>query len=193
MPHFTIEKKLGKSVSLETWGLEEKNYGLCTIHRAENTDDENRLISICKALNQINSFLPIILPLHPRTKNILKSLGQLELLSDVKLVDPLTYMETQRIEMGASIILTDSGGMQKEAFFHKVPCITLRDETEWVETVELGWNRVIGAEENVILSTYDMVKKEKLDNSDAKPYGDGDSANKIVKKLLNDINLFTKR
>ena len=64
---------------------------------------------------------------------------------------------------------------------------------EWVETVELGWNRVIGAEENVILSTYDMVKKEKLDNSDAKPYGDGDSANKIVKKLLNDINLFTKR
>ena len=174
-------EKARKSVSLETWGLEEKNYGLCTIHRAENTDDENRLISICKALNQINSFLPIILPLHPRTKNILKSLGQLALLSDVKLVDPLTYMETQRIEMGASIILTDSGGMQKEAFFHKVPRITLRDETEWVETVELGWNRVIGAEENVILSTYDMVKKEKLDNSDAKPYGDGDSANKIVK------------
>ena len=175
------QKKAKETVGLEKWCLDEKGYALCTIHRAENTDDKNRLQSILNALNTINKTLPVILPLHPRTKKIISKSSFSNLLSNLKVIDPVSYIETQRLEMGAKLILTDSGGMQKEAFFHKVPCITLRDETEWVETVQAGWNQVVGASSSKIIECFEtiQVQEEKFEF-----YGDGNAASKIVDHLI---------
>ena len=177
------QKKAKETVNLEQWGLTEKDYALCTVHRAENTDDQNRLESIFQALNTINKTLPVILPLHPRTKKIISKSSFSNLLSNLKVIDPVSYIETQRLEMGAKLILTDSGGMQKEAFFHKVPCITLRDETEWVETVQEGWNRVTGASETCILDSFENYS---IPEKHLNFYGDGQSASKILQTLLNE-------
>jgi UDP-GlcNAc3NAcA epimerase len=167
-------------IQLSAWRLEEKQYALCTIHRAENTDDPKRLESIFKALRVINKTCPVVLPIHPRTKNIIEKLGHQDWLDDFSVLEPQPYLETQRLEMGAEVILTDSGGMQKEAYFHGVPCVTLRDETEWVETVDMGWNKVVGADEGKIL---DAFEKRCLPTLKQQPYGDGFSADEIVRLL----------
>ena len=174
------QKKAKETVSLEKWSLEEKGYALCTIHRAENTDDKNRLHSILNAHSQISKTLPIILPLHPRTKKIISESSFADLLTFLNVIDPISYIETQRLEMSAKVILTDSGGMQKEAFFHKVPCITLRDETEWIETVQAGWNQVVGASTTKIMECIEtiQIQEGKFDF-----YGDGNAASKIVDYL----------
>ena len=175
------QKKAKETVNLEQWGLTEKDYTLCTVHRAENSDDPNRLRSIFHALNTINKTLPVILPLHPKTRKIISQSSFAHLLSTLKVIDPVSYIEIQRLVMGAKLILTDSGGIQKEAFFHKVPCITLRDETEWVETVESGWNRVTGASETGILDSFENYS---IPEKHLNFYGDGQSASKILKTLL---------
>jgi UDP-GlcNAc3NAcA epimerase len=134
-----------------------------------------------KALVTINKTLPIILPLHPRTKKIIKESSFSDLLSSLRVVNPVSYIETQRLEMGAKLIFTDSGGMQKEAYFHKVPCITLRDETEWVETVNSGWNKLAGTKEDEIIKCYENVV---MPSAAQKLYGDGTSSSLIVNVLL---------
>jgi UDP-GlcNAc3NAcA epimerase len=174
------QKKAKDTVNLEKWGLTEKDYALCTVHRAENTDDQNRLQSIFKALNVINKTLPVILPLHPRTKRMLSESSFSNLLSSLKVVDPVSYFETQRLEMSAKLILTDSGGMQKEAYFHGVPCITLRDETEWVETINSGWNSLTGVSESKILKCFENLT---IPNEFIKLYGDGGSSKRIINNL----------
>lgn len=176
-------EKARELVSLEKWDLDEKDYVLCTVHRAENTDDPYRLESIFKALNTINKTLPVILPLHPRTKKIVTQSSFSDLLSTLKIVDPVSYIETQRLEMGAKLILTDSGGMQKEAFFHKVPCITLRDETEWTETVDSRWNNVVGSSFDKIITAFNNYFKPAEQRN---YYGNGTSASKILQTLLNE-------
>ena len=176
------QKKAIETVSLEKWGLVENAYALCTIHRAENTDDPNRLQSIIKALVTINKTLPIILPLHPRTKKIIKESSFSDLLGLLKVIEPVSYLEIQRLEMSAKIILTDSGGMQKEAYFYKVPCITLRDETEWVETIEAGWNQLAGASFEEIIDCFRNPGKPKEESLGI--YGDGQAAMKIMRELL---------
>lgn len=175
------QKKAKETVSLEKWGLAEKAYALCTVHRAENTDDKHRLQSIFNALDQINKTLPIILPLHPRTRKIISESSFSDLLRTLKVVEPISYIETQRLEMGAKLILTDSGGMQKEAFFHNVPCITLRDETEWVETVQSGWNQIVGASTLKILECFETIQ---IPDDRFKFYGNGMASSKIVDHLL---------
>ena len=177
------KSKAKETVNLEKWGLDEKGYALCTIHRAENTDDQNRLESIFQALREISKIMPIILPLHPRTKKIISESSFSDLLSTLKVVDPLSYIETQRLEMGAKLILTDSGGMQKEAFFHKVPCITLRDETEWVETTDSGWNKLVSANADKIV---DVFSETQAPEEQLKYYGDGQSASRIFNTLMNE-------
>lgn len=174
------QKKAAETVSLSKWELEEKQYALCTLHRAENTDDQLRLESILSALRQINKTTTVVLPLHPRTRNQLAKNGKQHLLDGLLILDPVPYLEMLRLEMGASTILTDSGGVQKEAFFHKVPCITLRDETEWVETVTSGWNSLAGADCNTILAAFMHIQKPM--NAPAF-YGDGKSALKIIERL----------
>lgn len=176
-------KRAKNTVSLKDWKLREKNYVLCTVHRAENTDRPERLISIFTALQEINKSLSVVLPLHPRTQNLVRNWGASKLLESLTILEPVSYLEMQRLEMGAKVILTDSGGMQKEAYFHGVPCITLRDETEWVETVDLGWNQLVGANSERILDAY-IQSIGTLPPPKIPVYGSGDAATKCVEYLL---------
>jgi len=140
-----------KSKILEILNLKPKEYYLATVHRAENTDNYERLKDIMTALSQLDK--PVIFPMHPRTKNKIKEYNLESLLKTVQVIDPVGYLDMINLEKNAKAILTDSGGIQKEAFWLKVPCITLRDETEWVETVKFGWNTLVGANcKNIIES-----------------------------------------
>lgn len=170
-----------EQVDLSEWGLSEGKYSLCTLHRAENTDDPARLASIFEALAVINRSSPVVLPLHPRTANLLRKQGREDLLSGLTLLEPQPYLAMQRLEMGAHAILTDSGGVQKEAYFHEVPCITLRDETEWVETVSLGWNQVVGADRERIVTAFETLATPS--KHDKAIYGSGEASATIVSHL----------
>jgi len=152
---------------------------LCTIHRAENTDDENRLISIFEALNEIAKEKQIILPLHPRTKKIIANLKLP--IQNLTIIDPVGYLEMVWLISHASMVMTDSGGLQKEAFFFQKPCITLRDETEWVELVEHNFNVLAGADKKKIVGTYRSHQFN--DNFNLNLYGNGQASAKIVQAL----------
>ena len=169
-----------KTFSLHNKGLREKEYALCTVHRAENTDDSKRLTSIFQALQEINKELQVVIPLHPRTKGILNQTCDPNLLENLTVIEPLSYLEMQRLEMGARIILTDSGGMQKESYFHGVPCITLRDETEWVETVKEGANILVGSGKDKIL---EAVQNINFNITATGLYGNGDASLRILKEI----------
>lgn len=167
--------------SLDAWGLTDQGYALCTLHRQENTDAPARMEGILAALCAIALDLPVVLPLHPRTRQRLQQKHNFVALNGITLIDPLPYFEMQRLQMGARVILTDSGGVQKEAYFHGVPCITLRDETEWVETVESGWNQIAGSDQLNILAAFRNAQCPA--NSTTPCYGQGDSAARIVDML----------
>ena len=156
-----------------------KEFVLSTIHRAENTDNDKRLSSILSGLNFIAKSTPIILPLHPRTKNIIKK-GSFDI-NNLTIVEPIGYLEMIYLIQRSKVVMTDSGGLQKEAFFFKKPCITLRDETEWVELVKGGFNTLVGANEKLIKNafknqTYNMDFNFNL-------YGEGRACKNIVEKL----------
>lgn len=126
---------------LRRLGLSSKSYVLVTVHRAENTDDRQRLGVIVDALERVAKSLPVVWPLHPRTRQALEQCGRLHSTGEqIHLINPVGYLDMVQLEKYAALVATDSGGVQKEAFFHRVPCVTLRDETEWVELVEEGWN-----------------------------------------------------
>ena len=175
------QERAKEQVSLESLQLQEKAYALCTLHRQENTDDPARLNSILSALRSIAQDMPVVLPLHPRTKAKLAQHNNSDALKGLTILGPVPYLEMQRLQMSAQLILTDSGGMQKEAYFHQVPCITLRDETEWVETVEAGWNQLVGANENAIMQAARNAKAPETTQSLL--YGNGNAAIKIVELL----------
>jgi UDP-GlcNAc3NAcA epimerase len=172
-------KKLAKKPSCNI----EKKYILCTVHRAENTDNIERLKSIFEALDEIAKEKQIILPLHPRTKKIVQNL-QLNI-KNLTLIDPVGYLEMVWLIDNCELVMSDSGGLQKEAYFFKKPCITLRDETEWVELVEIGVNKLVGANKSKILEAYKNDSKFNIENSKLDLYGDGKASEKIVKGLLN--------
>ena len=159
-----------------------EDFILCTVHRAENTDDEKRLRNIFEALNEIAIQTQVILPLHPRTKKILENLKVN--IHNVTLIDPIGYLEMVWLIDNCSLVMTDSGGLQKEAFFFKKQCITLRDETEWVELVECGANTLVGADKEKILEAYKNNSKFKIQNSKLDLYGRGKASEKIIKELL---------
>ncbi len=164
----------GKSSIINNLQVAKNEYILTTIHRAENTNDINRLKNIIEALNE--SGKTVILPIHPRTKKYINDYG-LKFSENIKLIDPVGYLEMINLEMNSEKIVTDSGGVQKEAFFLKKPCITMRDETEWVETVENGWNRVVGTDKNKILdSIVNFYPKQQQKDI----FGDGKAANQIL-------------
>ena len=168
-------------VSLDAFQLSHQNYALCTLHRQENTDDPVRLDNILSAMREIAKELPLVLPLHPRTKHKIEQQHKADALNGITVLEPLPYLEMQRLHMGARLILTDSGGVQKEAYFHQVPCITLRDETEWVETVEAGWNQLVGGNSEQILSAWRSANP--LSGQTDNLYGDGNAAEKVVIEL----------
>jgi UDP-GlcNAc3NAcA epimerase len=159
-----------------------KLYFLATVHRAENTDKKENLEQILSAFSQIASpHIPVILPLHPRTREYIRKFDLQKIISNsVKIIEPIGYLDMILLEKNANIIFTDSGGMQKEAYFQRVPCITLRNETEWTETVSAGWNQLVGHETENILKAVSLVNKPKTDIQD---YGDGNSAEKIIEIL----------
>lgn len=164
-------------------GLSPKKYVLATVHRAENTDHADRLGAIVDALIETANLLPVVWPLHPRTKAVLQKMGQLDrLASKVHLTEPLGYLDMVQLEKFAALIVTDSGGVQKEAFFYQVPCVTLRDETEWVELVEAGWNRLAPpVDTHLINKTIEAALGSR--GRHVSPYGQGDAAIRIVNEL----------
>lgn len=155
---------------------------LATVHRAENTDDVFRLESIMEGLNNIGSDCPVILPLHPRTQ---KKLGNTERYKNIRFIEPVPYFDILTLLSHCNAVLTDSGGMQKEAYFFNKPCVTLRDETEWVELVDGGHNVLAGADVDKICSSYSIQIDKKHDWND-QLYGDGHAAEKIVDILVRD-------
>ncbi|MFN4219613.1 MAG: non-hydrolyzing UDP-N-acetylglucosamine 2-epimerase [bacterium] len=172
-----------KSNILEKLNLKPKEFILCTIHRAENTDNKERLKSIFLSLIEIaNNGILVIFPMHPRTKNVFNSLGYSinSLPNNLRIIEPVSYFDMLVLEKNAKAILTDSGGVQKEAFFFRVPCVTLREETEWVETVETGWNVLAGCELERIVQAALEPKKGK---SNVWPYGDGKAGVRIIKEV----------
>lgn len=159
-----------------------QDFILCTIHRAENTDDEIRLKSIFKSLNEIAKEKQVILPLHPRTKKILENL-KLDI-SNLTIIDPVGYLEMVWLIDNCDFVMTDSGGLQKEAYFFEKQCITLRDETEWVELVECGANSLVGADKEKILEAYQSNSKFSFNDSKLDLYGGGKASENILKELL---------
>lgn len=172
----------------ETHGIRPGAYCLATIHRAENTDDPGRLATIVEALSAFAADVPVVLPLHPRTRGVLAKAGRLETLERaVVLVEPQAYLAMVQLEKYAALIATDSGGVQKEAFFYHVPCVTLRNETEWTELVEAGWNRLAPPVDtaSVLASLRTGLGST---GRDIAPYGAGDAAKRIVRQLAIDLN-----
>lgn len=167
--------------------LTPQGYVLATIHRAENTDHPERLAAIVDALVSTSRQLPVVWPLHPRTRAVLQKTGKLDALAThVKLIDPVGYLDMVQLEKFAALIATDSGGVQKEAFFYQVPCVTLRDETEWVELVEAGWNRLVPpVDADAVHRTIENSLGQR--GANVQPYGAGDAAQRIVANLANGL------
>ena len=148
---------------------------LITIHRAENTDDPLRMKNIVDALNESDA-LPGILPLHPRTRKTMDSMG-LRFRDHIRVIEPVGFLQMLALEDACTCIVTDSGGVQKEAYFFQKPCITLRDQTEWVETVEAGWNRIVGADKEKIT---DALKTLSVPDTYNPLYGNGNTGKEIL-------------
>lgn len=170
---------------LDRLGLQPKAFRLCTVHRAENTDSEERMRQIVSALQQIaTTECPLVLPLHPRTRQRLESydlLAMIEQHNGIRLTSPLGFLDMVALEKQALTILTDSGGVQKEAYFHHTPCVTLREETEWVETVEAGWNCLAGYQTESILDCVNHLPEQRHEISE---YGTGRASDDIVRLMV---------
>ena len=158
-------------------GLQPGQYGLATIHRAETTDRPETLTGILSAFGRLG--LPIVVPLHPRTRAVLDAAGVGHVSGPVRLIAPVSYHEMLVLERHARLILTDSGGVQKEAFLLGIPCVTLRNETEWVETLEGRWNRVAGTAPDAVEAAA-RVALEEVRPERGQPYGDGHAAEAIL-------------
>lgn len=171
-------KKMAVKPTLEI----SKKFVLCTIHRAENTDDSKKLKNIFEALSEMANEIQIILPLHPRTKKMAEALNLKT--ENITIIDPVGYLEMVWLIDNCSVVVTDSGGLQKEAYFFSKPCITLRDETEWVELVEIGANVLVGADKENILKTFKNCSEFSNKYSNANLYGDGQASKRICEFIL---------
>ena len=185
---------------LSNFNLESKKFILLTIHREENTDDKKRLENILKMVNsKINKYantknrLKIILPIHPRTKNRIAEYKFESLIKNFIITDPLGFRDMILLEKHSKIIITDSGGIQKEAFFQRTPCVTIRSETEWTELIESGWNILADPSEQEKIS--DSINLQLNFDNKKEPqnfYGDGFAADEIIKKIINYLDQLTK-
>lgn len=175
---FFSHKAEQESKVLNVLDLTYKGYVLATVHRQENTDNQHKLASIIEGLS--TSDIPVVLPLHPRTKKQLNAFG-IKVQEPIRLIDPVGYLDMVMLEKNARLIATDSGGIQKEAYFHCVPCITLREETEWIELVEQGVNCLVGCDASAIAKE---LLKSKQETWREHLYGDGRTAQKIIDVML---------
>jgi UDP-N-acetylglucosamine 2-epimerase len=165
--------------------LRTPHYYLVTLHRAENTDDPKRLQSIFTALREIGKDCRVVLPLHPRTKKMMRLQRLIREAKGIQLIDPVSYLDMLKLERHAKVIFTDSGGVQKEAYWFRVPCITLREETEWMETIRSGWNVLVGTESDSIVKETKRQKGRRLPASKTGIFGDGKASEKIIQVLFN--------
>lgn len=156
---------------------------LLTCHRAENTESPERMRAIIQAVNTLAEQTPVVYPAHPRTPTKLTEYG-LTFSDNVRVIQPVGYLEMLHLEKRAKLILTDSGGVQKEAMFLQTPCVTMRDETEWTETVNAGWNVVAGAETERILQAVASFENGAPSSIDLKPYGEGNAARRVIDELV---------
>ena len=168
------------STILSRFNLVSRRYVLCTIHRAQNTDEPTRLSAIIEALNQVSEQLPVVFPIHPRTRAVLENLHANVLRPAVITLPPVGYLDMLKLERHAAVIATDSGGIQKEAFFCHTPCVTLREETEWSELIDLKWNRLAPPTDGASVAECILSSIGSYGDSDAKPYGEGNAAERIV-------------
>ncbi|MBO6796524.1 non-hydrolyzing UDP-N-acetylglucosamine 2-epimerase [Maricaulis sp.] len=167
---FAKERALKVSGIMAELGLQDtSDFAVCTLHRAENTDNHERFLEMLAQIEKVAAERLVVFPVHPRTRNKLSTMEWAP--ENVKMIEPIGYIDLNRLLHSASLVLTDSGGLQKEAYFHETPCITLRDETEWVETVECGWNR--------LWTMADWTSPR----SSIEEYGDGKSAEAIVRLI----------
>ncbi len=171
-------ENIDSTAALDNFELEREGYYFATVHRAGNSDSSVNLEGIVEAFTQLDK--PVVWAIHPRTRKNLKEFGMLERVEaaeNIKVIDPTSYIDTISLLGSSAALLTDSGGMQKEAYFFGVPCVTLREETEWVETVELGWNQLVGADPRRILSAVASISRPSLHPN---VYGDGRAADAIL-------------
>jgi UDP-GlcNAc3NAcA epimerase len=180
--HFS-ERARARSTILERLGVRAGEFYLATIHRAHSTDEPATLSALLAALGRLD--LPVILPLHPRTRARLAldpESSETTHSRHVRFIEPVGYLDMLRLEEAARVILTDSGGVQKEAYFARVPCVTLRHETEWVETVEMGWNTLAGADPDTIVTAVHRAAPPEREGPS--PFGVGDAATRIARVLV---------
>jgi len=184
-----IAKSIGHDFpNLRKLGLAGRDYILATCHRAENTNDREKLRSVLLALGELSKEARVVFPIHPRTTGLIEQYGFESLLDGLTVLPPLGFMETMEFLINAQALVTDSGGMQKEAYFHKIPCITIRTETEWTETVDAGWNRIVGTDFNKIVKETTVALSGEFNSLAWVPmYGDGKASLKICEYLSREI------
>jgi UDP-N-acetylglucosamine 2-epimerase len=174
------------NATMGRFGVRPGEFVLATVHRARNTDEKDRLERIVEMLTRLP--VPVVFPVHPRTQQALRRHGLAERLlagSRVIVTEPLRYLDTLALARGARRVFTDSGGLQKEAFYLGTPCTTLREETEWVETVDLGWNVLVGTEVDRALATLDMAPPPRVAPG---PYGDGTAGEAVARRVRRWLN-----
>lgn len=182
--HFGAEAA-SRSQALARHGLQPGGYALATLHRAENTDDPARLTILMQALMRVSQALPVIMPLHPRTQKALLASGLLPEAADrLILTGPQGYMDMAMLAQHARVIATDSGGLQKEAFFYRVPGVVLKEESEWTELLDLGWNRLAPPTDARAVARSILAAAASPGGREASPYGDGQAAEAVVRALL---------
>lgn len=183
--HYYVNQAKKHSTILSKHDLKHKKYILATIHRAENIKDPIALSSIFDALINLSKDNIIVLPLHPATKNALASANLLNKCERfLKIIDPIGYLDMLMLQEGAKIVMTDSGGIQKEAYLSQTPCITLRNETEWVELIEHGYNTLGSTQSDNICKTFAIINNRKMVDWNPHIYGKGDAAIKILNFLM---------
>ena len=170
-----------RSTVINKLGLDDSPFVLCTVHRQENTDDPQALSGIIEALNRINKEIPVVLPLHPRTRKVIERDG---LGTDFNPIDPVGYFDMIELLKHCSLVMTDSGGLQKEAYFFKKNCVTMREQTEWVELLDGGFNTLAGSDSDRIYQGYETMLNKKSDFA-LNLYGDGHASEVIVTELSN--------
>ena len=180
---FYSERAQHRSNVLSNLDLAPKNFILATIHRAENTDDPKILSEIMQAFSELSADRKIILPIHPRTRAALARTS-ITPPAGLHVIDPVGYLDMVLLEKNASLIVTDSGGVQKEAYFHSTPCVTLRTETEWVELLESGWNKLVppNSSSEIVQGMLQMLNST-MDKPRKQFYGTGKTAELILKTL----------
>ncbi|MCK9622349.1 MAG: UDP-N-acetylglucosamine 2-epimerase (non-hydrolyzing) [Methylobacter sp.] len=182
---FYRDRARQQSTILNTLNLSCGDFALATCHRAENTDDQKKLEEILSALAEVAKQLPVVLPLHPRTRNLVQEYGLSHYMSALTVVEPLPFLDMVALEQAAKVILTDSGGVQKEAYFYGVPCLTMRDETEWVETTASNANVLVGANRLAVMEWFAKLQTGQWrPDFDGSPYGAGKAAENILQVLI---------